>query len=98
MSRYTKKLKKPNLWNQIEFTIKLLDTYQITFVPWLRSRPNDENHAAPRLHMAGAAAIVSTLFTVVGQPNKPISAGNGGFKRGLPCLPSMDSSRAWKFL
>lgn len=44
--------------------------------------------------LTGATAIVSTLLTVVGQPKRPISAGNGGFRRGLPCLPSMDSMSA----
>ena len=34
--------------------------------------------------MSGATATVSTLVTVVGQPNTPTSAGNGGFNRGLP--------------
>ena len=28
--------------------------------------------------------MVSTLVTVVGQPNNPMLAGKGGFKRGLP--------------
>lgn len=55
-----------------------------SFVPVFRSRPNHANHSAPRLQIAGATAIVSTLFTVVGQPNAPIAAGNGGFKRGFP--------------
>jgi hypothetical protein len=34
--------------------------------------------------MSGETATVSTLVTVVGQPNTPTSAGNGGFRRGLP--------------
>lgn len=42
----------------------------------------------------GATATVSTLETVVGHPNTPTSAGNGGFSRGLPCLPSRDSIKA----
>ena len=29
--------------------------------------------------MVGATATVSTLVTVVGHPNTPTSAGNGGF-------------------
>ena len=41
---------------------------QNTFVPVLFSRPNDANHDAPRRSMVGATAMVSTLFTVVGQP------------------------------
>ena len=44
--------------------------------------------------MVGDTAIVSTLFTVVGQPYKPTPAGKGGFNRGWPFLPSKDSKRA----
>merc|ERR1712178_423659 len=44
--------------------------------------------------IVGATATDSTLFTVVGQPNKPTAAGNGGLTRGFPCLPSMDSISA----
>ena len=39
-------------------------------------------------------AYVSTLFISVGFINRPAFAGNGGFKRGLPLLPSIDSSNA----
>ena len=46
------------------------------------------------LQIVGATATVSTLVTVVGHPNTPTSAGNGGFSLGLPCLPSRDSIRA----
>jgi hypothetical protein len=41
---------------------------QKILVPVLRGRPSPANHAAPRLRIAGATAIVSTLLTVVGQP------------------------------
>ncbi len=44
--------------------------------------------------VTGATATVSTLATVVGQPKTPMSAGKGGFRRGLPCLPSKDSIKA----
>ena len=47
------------------------------------------------LLLTGATATVSTLATVVGQPKTPTSAGNGGLRRGFPCLPSKDSIRAW---
>ncbi len=40
--------------------------------------------------------MVSTLFTVVGQPKTPTSAGKGGFNRGLPALPSRDSIKDCK--
>merc|ERR1712107_281703 len=49
---------------------------------------------SPLLQMVGATATVSTLVTVVGQPKTPTSAGNGGFRRGLPCLPSRLSIKA----
>ena len=45
--------------------------------------------------LTGATATVSTLATVVGHPKTPMSAGNGGLRRGFPCLPSKDSIRAW---
>ena len=45
--------------------------------------------------LTGATATVSTLATVVGHPNTPMSAGNGGFSRGLPALPSRLSIKAW---
>ena len=41
-----------------------------------------------RVNLTGATATVSTLATVVGQPKTPMSAGNGGLRRGLPCFPS----------
>mgnify|MGYP000494149393 FL=1 len=46
--------------------------------------------------LTGATATVSTLDTVVGHPNTPTSAGNGGFSLGFPCLPSRDSIKAYK--
>uniref|UniRef100_A0A2M4DLP8 Putative conserved secreted protein n=1 Tax=Anopheles darlingi TaxID=43151 RepID=A0A2M4DLP8_ANODA len=65
-----------------------------SFVPELRVRPKPANQTPPRRQMVGATATVSTFETVVGQPNTPTSAGNGGFRRGLPCLPSSDSMSA----
>ena len=64
----------PEIWN--------------SFVPWLFSRPKPLNHAAPRRRIIGTTAMLSTLFTVVGQPYSPAPAGNGGFRRGWPFLPS----------
>ena len=57
-------------------------------VPEFLGRPIPANHSPPRRQMSGATATVSTLVTVVGQPKTPTSAGNGGFRRGLPCFPS----------
>ena len=45
--------------------------------------------------LTGATATVSTLATVVGHPNTPTSAGNGGFNLGFPALPSRLSISAW---
>src|SRR5262249_40331078 len=67
---------------------------QNSLVPVLLGRPMDENQAAPRRMMSGATAIDSTLLTVVGQPYRPTLAGNGGFSRGMPFLPSRLSSNA----
>ena len=64
------------------------------FVPALFSRPKFENQSAPRRRIVGTTAIDSTLFTVVGQPYKPAPAGNGGFIRGIPFLPSKLSNKA----
>jgi hypothetical protein len=69
----------------------------ITFVPLFLSRPKEANQVPPRRQIVGATATVSTFVTVVGQPNSPISAGNGGFRRGLPCFPSSDSIKALHF-
>merc|ERR1711963_1163704 len=57
-------------------------------------RPMLANQSPPLLQMVGATATVSTLVTVVGQPKTPTSAGNGGFRRGLPCSPSRLSIKA----
>merc|ERR1719330_2157764 len=65
-----------------------------SLVPLFLVRPKLANQSPPRLQIVGATATVSTLVTVVGQPNTPTSAGNGGFRRGLPCFPSRDSIRA----
>ena len=40
--------------------------------------------------MCGTAASVSTLLIVVGWPNTPETAGNGGLIRGLPRRPSSE--------
>lgn len=69
--------------------------YHLTLVPEFLGLPNETNHEPPLLQIVGATATVSTLATVVGQPKTPTSAGKGGFRRGLPCLPSIDSIRAY---
>ncbi len=67
---------------------------QKILVPLFFGRPKPANHLAPRLRISGTTAIVSTLLTVVGQPYRPQAAGNGGFRRGWPFLPSSDSRSA----
>ena len=47
-------------------------------------------HSAPLFRMCGTAASVSTLLIVVGMPNTPDTAGNGGLMRGLPRFPSSE--------
>ena len=52
-------------------------------------------YSAPPIVITGATvAIVSTLLTTVGDAYRPEIAGNGGFERGWPRLPSSDSSSA----
>jgi hypothetical protein len=40
--------------------------------------------------MCGTAQTVSTLLIVVGWPNAPTTAGNGGLMRGWPRRPSSE--------
>ena len=42
--------------------------------------------------MSGTVESVSTLLISVGPSYSPSIAGNGGFRRGLPRLPSSESS------
>ena len=48
----------------------------------------------PIRRMIGAFISVSTLLISVGPWYRPWTAGNGGFRRGLPRLPSSESSSA----
>src|ERR1041384_4541273 len=52
-----------------------------------------ETSSQPMRNAVGTAAIVSRLFTVVGQPNAPACAGNGGFRRGAPGGPRRGGRR-----
>merc|ERR1712046_121675 len=67
---------------------------QKSLVPEFFGRPKDVNQDAPRRMIVGQTETVSTFVTVVGHPYKPALAGNGGFKRGRPGLPSSDSISA----
>ena len=66
----------------------------ISLVPVLFGRPKPANQSAPRRRIVPTTAMLSTLFTVVGQPYRPAPAGNGGLSRGWPFLPSRLSSSA----
>lgn len=67
---------------------------QKSLVPLFLGLPKDANQEEPRRRIVGATATVSTLVTVVGQPNNPMSAGKGGFNLGFPCFPSRLSIKA----
>src|SRR3954470_22565166 len=56
--------------------------------------PRAANHCGPFRRIVGADAKLCVLLIVVGAPYRPNAAGNGGLKRGLPCLPSSESSSA----
>src|ERR1700730_129567 len=63
-------------------------------VPPLLGRPRFRNASPPLRMIHGTAAKVSVLLIVVGFPYMPTLAGKGGLKRGMPFLPSSDSSSA----
>ena len=65
-----------------------------TFVPFDFSVPTELNQSAPFKIIWHMLAYVSTLFKMVGLPNRPLTAGNGGRGRGSPRLPSIEVSRA----
>ena len=69
------------------------DTEKITVPPEFTG-PKPANQTAPLRMMVGTDAKLWVLLMVVGLPNKPKCAGNGGLNRGLPGLPSSDSSSA----
>ena len=65
-----------------------------TLVPLLFSVPIELKNSAPLRIICGMLANVSTLFSVVGLPKRPLTAGYGGRGRGSPRLPSIDVIRA----
>src|ERR1700683_4548999 len=69
------------------------DMEKIT-VPQELAGPNPPTQAPPLRMRVGTEPKLWVLLMVVGLPNKPKFAGNGGLKRGLPGLPSSDSSNA----
>ncbi len=64
----------------------------MSFVPAEFSTPIRAYASAPISTMCGIVESVSTLLMSVGPWNRPAFAGNGGFRRGLPRLPSSESS------
>ena len=65
---------------------------ETSFVPADPSTPIVA-YSAPLIDtIAGSVASVSTLLISVGPAYRPSTAGNGGFRRGLPRLPSSESS------
>ncbi len=67
---------------------------EINLVPVDLPIPIFAYSSPPSLIIGTTAAIVSTLFTTVGQPHKPFTAGKGGLILGFPLFPSNDSSNA----
>jgi hypothetical protein len=63
-----------------------------TRVPPDLPTPSLAKAAPPRITMSGMFIRVSTLLTMVGWPKRPRTAGNGGFMRGQPRLPSSELS------
>ncbi len=45
-------------------------------------------HSGPSRRMCGTLQSVSTLFTTVGRPQRPLTWGNGGLLRGVGLRPS----------
>jgi hypothetical protein len=59
-----------------------------SFVPPSPVRLAFLNQSTPFETMCGTLQMVSTLLTTVGLPQRPDTAGNGGFDRGFPRFPS----------
>ena len=65
-----------------------------TFVPFDFSVPTLANSFPPTLKIYGTFARVSTLFMIVGESHKPLTAGKGGRGLGIPRLPSIEFNNA----
>src|SRR6185295_14330060 len=72
----------------------MLPQAEINFVPVLLGVPILAYSSPLLFTIHGTAAMLSTLFTTVGIPYTPYTAGKGGLIRGRPRLPSSDSRRA----
>src|SRR6266542_366177 len=71
-----------------------LPTSEKTLVPALRALPVSLNHAGPLATMGAMLYQVSTLLMLVGIPQRPFWAGNGGRGRGRPAKPSREAISA----
>jgi len=60
----------------------IFPTNEKILVPLLFSVPIEANQADPLLMIKGMLAQVSTLLMFVGQPQSPLSVGNGGRSLG----------------
>src|SRR3989442_14423279 len=63
------------------------ETEYMRVPPWVLV-PRLANHPAPRLMMCGRWQMVLPLLTIVGAPNAPLMAVNGGLSLGQPFRPS----------
>ena len=72
-------------------TLPDTDTSFVPVEPWT---PSSAYSSPPISMIAGTVASVSTLLMSVGPWYRPWLAGNGGLRRGLPRLPSSESSSA----
>ncbi len=64
------------------------------FVPLLVSVPYCVYHSAPFRRINGRLPSVSTFWMIVGLPQSPQTAGNGGRGRGIPRRPSIEAISA----
>jgi hypothetical protein len=58
-----------------------------SLVPPLFSGPSLAYHSPPFSMTSGTLAMVSTLLTIVGQPNRPTTAGKWGLEARPALLP-----------
>src|SRR5271167_5096239 len=71
-----------------------LPTSENTLVPGLLALPVSVNHAGPLVTMGATLYQVSTLLMLLGLPQRPFCAGNGGRGRGRPASSSKEAIRA----
>src|SRR5579872_3566952 len=67
---------------------------QKSFVPVEPGVPTEAKASPPLATISITFASVSTLFTMVGLPKRPLRTGNGGLLRGSPRRPSIELNSA----